>query len=318
MKEIEKTENRKSLPQRIIGLWPGISSYWHYELTAVDDHPITVEKIILAFVFLIMGFLLSRCLTAKMAKHLNRRFGLDEAATFAIQKITHYLLLVLIIFIVLHMVRIPLTFFTIIGGALAIGVGFGSQDIVNNFLSGLILMVEQPAKIGDIVDVDNIYGTVEYVGARSTRIKTFDNLRLVVPNSTLLQSRLINWNLSDDIVRREILVGVQYGTPTRKAAALIRQAVNENILVEKDPQPTVLLYDFGDSALIFKTLIWIKMSKTGMAHQDILQVESEIRFRIDDLFRQNKIAIAFPQRDVHVDTLRPLEITIKQDESFQS
>jgi small-conductance mechanosensitive channel len=214
---------------------------------------------------------------------------------------------------VLNYVRIPLTFFTHIGGALAIGVGFGSQNIVNNFLSGLILMMERPIKIGDIVEVENVRGTVEWVGARSTRIKTFDNLRLVVPNSTLLQNKVINWSLSDDIVRREILVGVQYGSPVRKVESLLQQAASEHSVVEKYPKPIVLFDDFGDNALTFMVLIWIRMSRTGMAHLYISQVESDIRFRIDELFRQNDIVIAFPQRDVHIDTLKPLEVRVKQE-----
>lgn len=214
---------------------------------------------------------------------------------------------------VLHMVKIPLTFFTVIGGALAIGVGFGSQNIVNNFLSGLILLIERPVKISDIVEVENIQGTVEWVGARSTRIRTFDNLRLVVPNSTLLQNKVINWSLSDDIVRREIVVGIAYGSPVKKAQNLIQQAVSEHKLVEKKPQPIVLFNDFGDNALIFRILLWIKMSRVGMSHQNILQVESDIRFHIDEQFRKNNIVIAFPQQDTHLDTLRPLEVRVKQE-----
>ncbi len=192
----------------------------------------------MALVLLILGLLFSKRLTTHIGKQLIKRVGLNQAAAFAIQQILHYLLLVLLVLFVLSMVRIPLTFFTVLGGALAIGVGFGSQNIVNNFLSGLILMVERPIKIGDIVEVENVQGTVEWVGARSTIIKTFGNLRLVIPNSTLLQNKVINWSLTDDIVRREIVAGVIYGSPVRKVEELLKQAAEEHSLVENYPKPT--------------------------------------------------------------------------------
>jgi small-conductance mechanosensitive channel len=171
-------------------------------------------------------------------------------------------------------------------------------------------MVERPVKIGDVVDVEGTQGTVEMIGARSARIKTFDNLRLVVPNSTLLQNPLINWSLSDDIVRREINVGVQYGSPVELVEKLLGQAVHEHQLVKRKPEPIILFYDFGDNALIFKIYLWISMLKIGKKHQKLLQVESQIRFRIDAMFRDNNIVIAYPQRDVHLDAAKPLMIKI--------
>ena len=311
--DIALEEQHKSIQERLSDLLIIVRQVGQYEITSIEDNPITVGKVILALALLIVGFLFSHRLTAQMGKQLIKRVGLNEAAAFALQQILHYLVLVLLVLFVLNYVRIPLTFFTLIGGALAIGVGFGSQNIVNNFLSGLILMVERPIKIGDIVEVENVLGTVEWVGARSTRIKTFDNLRLVLPNSTLLQNKVINWSLADDIVRRTIGVGVQYGSPVRKVESLLQQAVSEHTLVEKYPEPIVLFEDFGDNALIFSVIIWVRMSRTGKSHLYIKQVESDIRFRIDELFRKNDIVIAFPQRDVHIDTLKPLEVRVKKE-----
>jgi len=272
-----------------------------------------VGNIIIALLLLVIGFLLSKRLAAQMKKQLIERVKLDEASAVISQQIVYYLLLVLLVLFVLNFAGIPLTFFAVLGGAAAIGVGFGSQAIVNNFLSGLILMIERPIKIGDIVEVEKILGTIEWVGARSTRIKTFDNLRLVLPNSTLLQNKLVNWSLSDDIIRREILVGVRYGSPVREVERLLTQVVNEHNLVEEYPQPVVLFEDFGENALVFSVLIWVRMSRTGMSRLYIRQVESDIRFRIDELFRQNDIIVAFPQRDIHIDTLKPLEVKVTQE-----
>jgi small-conductance mechanosensitive channel len=309
--EVLRITDRTSLSDQLGNIWIIATHVWNYEITSIEEHPITVGKIILSLILLIVGVFFSNYLTDKMGKQLVMRFSLEQAAAFAIQRICHYLLLVLIVLFVLSLVRIPLTFFTVVGGALAIGVGFGSQNIVNNFLSGLILMVERPIKIGDVVEAENVLGTVEWLGARSTRIKTFDNLRLVVPNSTLLQNKFINWSLSDDIVRREIIVGVVYGSPVRKIETLLQQASTEHSLVEQFPKPVVLFENFGDNALIFSLLIWLRMSRTGRAHLYLRQVESDIRFRIDELFRENDIVIAFPQRDVHLDTVKPLEVTLK-------
>jgi len=304
----------KSFNERLMELQAVVGSAWNYELTSSGDFPITVGKIITVLFLLIAGYFVSRYLTGKAGKQIKVRFNLDEAAAFAIQTIAHYCLLVMIVLFVFDMVRIPLTFFKVIGGALAIGVGFGSQNIVNNFLSGLILLMERPVKIGDVVDVEGTKGTVEMIGARSARIKTFDNLRLVVPNSTLLQNSLINWSLSDDIVRREIIVGVQYGSPVELVEKLLGQAVSEHQLVERKPEPVILFYDFGDNALIFKMYLWISMYKTGMKQQNMQKVESQIRFRINALFRENNIVIAYPQRDVHLDAAKPLMIKIDQSE----
>jgi small-conductance mechanosensitive channel len=311
--EIARREKDKSLKERISNLWTISHQVWQYEITSVEDQPITVGKIIMALALLILGLLFSNRVTAQIGKQLVKRVGLTEAAAFAIQQILYYLVLVLLVLFVLSMVRIPLTFFTFVGGALAIGVGFGSQNIVNNFLSGLILMVERPIKIGDIVEAEGVQGTVEWVGARSTIIKTFGNLRLVVPNSTLLQNKVINWSLTDDIVRREIVAGVIYGSPVRTVEKLLKQAAEEHSLVEKYPKPLVLFEDFGDNSLVFTLIIWISMARTGRAQIYIRQVESDIRFRIDELFRENHIVIAFPQRDVHLDTLKPLEVRIKKE-----
>ena len=309
-KNNEPSERLEEIPRTI---WEVFYRVWEYEIVKIEGNPVKVGRVIIALLLLVIGILLSKRLAAKIKQQLLERLKLDEASAFVSQQIMYYLLLVLLALFVLNFTGIPLTFFAVVGGAAAIGVGFGSQTIVNNFLSGLILMIERPIKIGDIVEVENILGTVEWVGARSTRIKTFDNLRLVLPNGTLLQNKVVNWSLADDIVRREIFVGVRYGSPVREVERLLKQAVSEHRFVEEYPQPIVMFGDFGDNALIFSVLIWVRMSKTGKSHIYIRQVESDIRFRIDELFREHDIVIAFPQRDIHIDTLKPLEVKVKQE-----
>ena len=165
-------------------------------------------------------------------------------------------------------------------------------------------------KIGDLVEVNETFGQVESIGARSTSIKTFDNFHIIVPNSTFLESNVINWTHTDTLVRISLVVGVAYGSPTRRVEELIQQAVRELEKVVIPPEPTVLFDDFGDSALIFEALFWIIMKRP----MDRRRALSDVRFRIDELFRENGIVIAFPQRDVHLDNLKPLRVRLLKDD----
>jgi small-conductance mechanosensitive channel len=201
--------------------------------------------------------------------------------------------------------------FTLAGGAIAIGIGFGSQKIVNNFISGLILLAERPIKVGDLIEVGETFGEVESIGARSTKIKSFDNFHIIVPNGAFLEQNVVNWTHSDNLVRVRLQVGVAYGSPTRRVEELIQQAVRELEEVVTPPEPIVLFDDFGDNALIFEALFWIIMKRP----MDRRKALSAVRFRIDELFRENNIVIAFPQRDVHLDNLKPLQVRLLESDS---
>jgi small-conductance mechanosensitive channel len=204
----------------------------------------------------------------------------------------------------LKVVHVPLAAFAVLGGAVALGVGFGSQNIINNFISGLILHAERPVKVGDLIQLDDLYGIVEHIGARSTRVRTGSNLEIIVPNSTFLQNNVINFTLSSDKVRTFVEVGVVYGSPVVTVTQLLRRAVVETGRVSKDPPPIILFKDFGASALMFEIHFWIRMRTT----MDRLQVESTVRFRIEELFNEEGITIAFPQQDLHLDTTSPLSV----------
>jgi small-conductance mechanosensitive channel len=212
----------------------------------------------------------------------------------------------LLILFALRIVNIPLTVFAFLGGAIAIGVGFGAQNLINNFISGLIILAEQPIKIGDLVEVEGNFARVEDIGARCTKISTGANVQILVPNSMFLEKSIINWTLSDREVRAYVTAGVVYGSPVREVERLMLQAVREHKKVHKAPEPFVLFDDFGDNALIFQIHFWISMSRLTERRM----IESAIRFRIDELFREAGIVIAFPQRDVHLDTQKPLELRI--------
>ena len=218
----------------------------------------------------------------------------------------YYFALLFIILFALRTVNIPLTVFTLFGGAIAIGVGFGAQNLINNFISGFILMVERPVKIGDVIEVENNYGVVEDIGTRCTRVRTPGNMHILVPNSSFLEKNIINWTLADLEIRAQITVGVVYGSDTRKVKQLTLQAAKEHDKVLDFPEPFVLFSDFGDNSLVFDLYFWVRIKRI----MDRRAIESDIRFRIDNLFREAGIVIAFPQRDVHLDTLKPLDVRV--------
>jgi potassium efflux system protein len=279
---------------------------WRLTIFTIQDHKVILGNIIIGFILLFLGIGLSKYLSGQLVLVIPKRFRTDISAQKALAAIFKYILVVIVFLFALSVAGIPLTAFTLIGGAFALGIGLGSQNLVNNFLSGLILMMERPLKVGDIVDIDNRRGVVEEIGGRSTRIRTFENYRMVMPNSKLLENTVINWSLVDNYLRREINVGVAYGSPVRKVHDLLLQAVREQESIEKQPEPFVIFTDFGDSALMFRCYFWVEISGgTG-----ILLIESDIRFRIDELFREAGIVIAFPQHDVHFDSLKPMEIKL--------
>ncbi|MDH4066351.1 MAG: mechanosensitive ion channel, partial [Acidobacteriota bacterium] len=268
--------------------------------------PITVGSVVVATVLIAVGYFVSRAVSQLATRLLGRRVALEPGAANALESLSFYAMFVAFVFISLNLVSFPLTIFTIAGGAVAIGVGFGSQNVMNNFISGLILLFERPIRAGDLVGVEGTYGVVEHIGGRSTRIRTPDNTQMIVPNSLLIENSLVNFTLSDDILRTRVMVGVAYGSPVRTVERLLYQALREHPAVLDDREPRVLFTDFGDNALTFEALFWLR-ARTVLERRT---VESDLRFRIDELFRDAQVVIAFPQRDVHLDTLRPLDVRL--------
>ncbi len=297
--------------QRLDRLRESIVATWQFEITSVDDRSITVGKVIVGIFLLFLGFFLSKVISTILGRSLLPRFGLNEGAAAAIRSIAFYILLVTFVFIALRTINVPLTAFTILGGAVAIGIGFGSQNIMNNFMSGLILLAERPIRVGDLIQLGDLYGIVQHLGARSTRVITGENVEIVVPNSAFLESNVINWTLTDSKVRIFVKVGVSYGSPTRDVSKLLLRAAQEHGRVLKSPAPIVLFTEFGDNSLNFEVHFWITMRK--MMDRRIL--ESDIHHRIDALFREAGIVIAFPQRDVHLDLEGPLDVRVMADET---
>lgn len=304
--EMRDALNRIPLGEYLKDALHYVLQVWSFEIARVDEHSINIGKILSALILFVLGIFLSRVLSRSVFKWLKNRFQLGIGASLSIQRLFFYFLVVLFSLAALRLVQVPLTVFAFLGGALALGVGFGSQNVVNNFISGLIMLIERPIKTGDYVDIEGILGVVEYIGMRSTRVKTPDNIHLVIPNSAFLEKNVINWTLSDQVIRAKVTVGVAYGSPTSKVRDLILEVIQAQDQILNHPEPVVFFEDFGDSALIFEAYFWVKIYRL----MDRKRIESDLRYQIDEAFRKNDVVIAFPQRDVHLNATAPLDVRL--------
>lgn len=285
-------------------MFEDFKTLWNTALfTAPGDQVITIGQLALVVALIFFGYLGSRFVGYLLGKRLaNTKMRPHVVQVF--KRIVFFTIFILVALTALGLLGIPLTTFHFATGALAIGVGFGAQNIINNFISGWILMAERPIRIGDFIEIDNWQGVVETIGNRSTRIRRTDGVHLLVPNSLLLERTVVNWTLIDLEIRTTLRVGVAYGSPVRLVADLILQAVKEQPETKDKPAPSIVFDDFGDNSLVFDAYFWCDVG----GERFLREVRSSIRFRISELFEQNGIVIAFPQRDVHLDASKPLEI----------
>ena len=287
-------------------MFADLKTFWNFVLsTAPSGQSITVGQVLSVVALLLVGYYGSRLVGFFLGRRLQKT-DLRPDVVHILKRIAFFTILILVFITALGLLGIPLTAFAFATGALAIGIGFGAQNIINNFISGWILMAERPIRINDFIEIDSFHGVVENIGTRSTRIRRTDGVHLLVPNSALLERTVVNWTLVDREVRTTIRVGVEYGSPVRKVADLILQAVTEQAEVKTEPHPSVVFEDFGDNSLVFDTYFWCDVG----GEKFLREIRGAIRFRICDMFEANDIIVAFPQRDVHLDTKNALEIRV--------
>lgn len=287
-------------------IWNKVVFVWEYELTEPEeDQPaLRVSSVVFGLLLLVLGYRFSRKISSIFGTQVLPRFGINDGGAAALQSLSFYALLFTSTLMALKLVSVPLTLFTFLGGAAAIGIGFGSQSILNNFISGLILLTEQPVRVGDLIELGGLVGCVESIGMRSTRIRTGSMQEIIIPNSSFLENNVINWTLTDTVIRCNIDVGVAYGSPTRDVAKWLKRSAEEHGLVLGKPEPFVWFAGFGDNSLNFELYFYITIRTLAERRR----IESDLRFMIDQNFREAGICIAFPQRDLHLDTQRPLEV----------
>jgi small-conductance mechanosensitive channel len=272
----------------------------------VRPFSVTVGKVGKALIVLLAGLWGARRLGDLLKRLAARRFGMDASRMSQIERKWSFFTFLLLLAFSLALVNIPLAVFAFFGGILAIGIGFGAQHLIGNFISSIILMFDRTVSVGDIVEMEGQLGRVKSIGLRSSSIRRFDGVEVLVPNSQFLEQKVTNWTLSDQRVRYEIAVGATYGSPTQETSGRILGVVREDDRVLASPEPVVLFESFGESALMFRAFFWLALDP----EKDNRVVCSDLRHRIAEALDRAGIVVAFPQRDVHLDMKGPIEVKL--------
>lgn len=279
-----------SLSEFFIYIWDLLQ----VQLFSIQNTPVTFLKLII-FILLLVGFSFLASFTKRM---LNRkilpRFVKDGGLRYTLSRMSQYVVVVIGVFISFQFLGINMTGLAVIFGFLSVGIGFGLQNITSNFISGLIVLFERPISVGDRVMVNNIEGDIQEINIRSTKVKTLDNISIIVPNSEFVSKDVINFSHGDPTYRLSIDVGVSYSSDLDKVLKALNEVAEESDDVLKTPNHEVQLRSFGDSSWDMKLLAWIPDVKKRY------QVQNALNQAIVRKFAEYDIEIPFPQRDLHV------------------
>ncbi len=272
--------------------------------TIVGKIPVTLGMLLRALLFFVIGYLVASKIATRVQSKLVRKGHIGDAQA---RTLRNWLMIVVGVFLAigtLAFLKIPLTVFAFFGGALAIGLGFGMQTLIKNFISGIIVLIEHKVRVGDVLDVDGIIGTVAEINTRSSVIRGADDVETMIPNSVFLENRVTNWTLSTSKIRSFVRIGVSYGTPPQKIMEILTESAGRHGLVCKDPAPFAVFEDFGDSALIFCLYFWLKLD--GVTNRIIVQ--SDLRLMIEKRLAELGVVVPFPQRDVNLTASAPIKV----------
>lgn len=273
-----------------------ILNYNIFTLGEANITPLNIIYLILLTVFL---FYLSNKFKNILVERILGRTHLDIGARLAIGTIIRYFLLLVGFLVILQTVGINLTTLNVLAGAVGIGVGFGLQNVVSNFISGLIILFERPVKVGDRIEVDGIDGKVTSIGARSTTVRSNDNITIIVPNSKFISENVHNWSFENKIVRFRVPIGVAYDSDINLVKRILLEVAEENPDVLQEPKSSVRLLRFNDSSIDLELWVW---SEEKLHRKTVML--SDLNFAIWEKFRANNIEIPYPQTDLHIRTGR--------------
>ena len=266
-----------------------------FPLYTGSDSTITVGAVLYVIVVLITLFYLTGKLKTWIVERLLADSQVELGVRHAVGAMVRYVVVTLGLIIVLQTAGINLSTLTVIFGALGVGVGFGLQSITNNFVSGIILLLERPIKVGDRIEVGEVHGDVVNISPRATTIVTNDNIAIIVPNADFISSKVVNWSYTNRDVRFNFPVGVSYSSDPEQVRTVLLDIARTHPGVIQNPGPSVLFQEFGDSSLNFVLRVWTKEFATipGV-------LRSELNFAIHRAFKEQGIEIPFPQRDLHI------------------
>jgi len=288
-------ESFEEIKIQLLKIWEMVNQ----PLFSINKTPLSIFKLLIALFIFVVGFFI-----AKFYKHyINniRSRSITESTQTLLSNLGHYFIFLITFFVVLNVLGIDLSSIALVAGALSVGIGFGLQNIISNFVSGIILMLERSVKIGDYIELDeNTRGRVTDIKMRSITVNTNSNIDITIPNQSLIENQVINWSMNDRIKRFEIPFGVAYGTSPQRVIEVILQAVEDmgckNILKNKDQYTRVVMTGMGDSSVNFELFVWISGKEIFYPRR----TSSKFLILIYETLYANNIEIPFPQQDIHI------------------
>ncbi len=292
--------------------WTELGDYLNrilnFVLFQVKETPVTVLSVLIFVlfitVFIFMGILARRALNQRIFKKLK----IDPGTSYTLSRITQYVIITIGALVSFQFVGIDLSGLAVIFGLLSVGIGFGLQNVTSNFISGLIILFERPISVGDRVMVSNIEGDVTEINIRSTKVRTVNNISIIVPNSEFVSKDVVNYSHGDPTYRLDVNVGVSYGSDLETVVKALNEVASENKMVLSSPQAEVHLIEFGDSSWNMQLRAWIGDVK------DYPRLRNELNQAIVHKFREYNVEIPFPQRDLHVRSSVDVPIKNKNSE----
>ena len=275
----------------------------NYTLFSIKQTPVTLASIILFILLLLAFVVLARVIGKVILRRFFARLQVEEGISYSLIRITQYIIMITGVIVSLQFVGIDLSGLVVIFGLLSVGIGFGLQNITSNFVSGLVLLIERPIRVGDRVTVGDTLGDVVEINMRSTTIRTLTNIAIIVPNSEFISSNVINWSHGDPKVRLDLSIGVSYDSDLETVLRTLREVAEENSEVLKEPAPEINFTGFGDSSWDFELRAWLESPKRYQ------QVKSDLNCSIVKKFRENKVEVPFPQRDLHLRSTIPISLS---------
>jgi len=275
--------------------WAQVQTVIHYPLIELGDSHLTLSSIVKLLAVMLLVLVAERYLRRILRRRVLARTHLEPDLQYAVSRFVGYCFIAVGFFFAFKVVHLDLSSLAVIVGGLGIGIGFGLQNIVSNFVSGLIILAERPIALGHRIEVGGVAGQVTKINLRSTVVVTNDNITIIVPNSNFITNPVTNWSHGDPKVRLRLPVGVAYGSDVEKLRRVLLEVAAGNPAVLKDPVPMVRFLEFGDSSLNFELAVWT----VDMAHRPV-RFRSDLYFAIERKLRENNIEVPFPQRDLHL------------------